>query len=121
MKRHRQMVMSRAFDTAFDMLKMDHFVATYGAALFDSLLAKAQDDSVLRKQLEEYLNMSMGELADLPPDEKEYAFKLIQEHRAQQPKSVADPQGEAPMPTEDQTPMQKAFDVVVSNFLKMQQ
>ena len=109
MKQHRASGMSRAFDKAFSILKMNHLTSTYGVALFDEMLVKASYDGELRKNLEEYLQMSMGELADLPPEEKEYAFNLIQQHRAAQPKATADPQAEAPAQEESPEPMAKAF------------
>jgi len=102
------MVMSSAFDAAFDIVKMNHFSTVYGVALFDELISKAMHDDELRKGVEEYLQMSMGELADLPPEEKAHAFNLLQQHMAQQPKATANPQGEAPMPQEAE-PLQKAF------------
>lgn len=117
MKRHRPPSMSRAFDTAFDMIKMNHLRASYGAALFDSILMKAMEDDVLRKNLEDYMNMSMEELIALPPEEKEHAFNLIQAARSgvdpspppnpANLMSTKDPQGEATMPKK---PMAKALD-----------
>lgn len=117
------MVMSSAFDAAFDVIKMSHLSATYGVALFNEVIAKAHYDGELRKRLEDYLDMSLAEIAALPPDEKEYAFNLIQQNMArnqgyinpedktplaQPPKATENPQGEAPMPEEPE-PMQKAF------------
>lgn len=117
MKRHRPPSMSRAFDTAFDIIKMNHLRANYGAALFDSILMKAMEDYVLRKNLEDYMDMSMEELIALPPEEKEHAFNLIQAARSgvdpSPPPNPAglmstkDPQGEAMMPKK---PMAKALD-----------
>lgn len=117
MKRHRPPSMSRAFDSAFDIIKMNHLRANYGAALFDSILMKAMEDDVLRKNLEDYMNMSMEELIALPPEEKEHAFNLIQAARSgvdpSPPPNPAnlvsteDPQGEATMPKK---PMAKALD-----------
>ena len=110
--------MSRAFDSAFEIIKMNHLKATYGAvALFDSILMKAREDEILRKNLEDYMQMSMAELTALPPDEKEYAFNLIQAARAgvnpspppnpENLVSTEDPQGQATMPKK---PMAKALD-----------
>ena len=110
--------MSRAFDSAFEIIKMNHLKATYGAvALFDSILMKAREDEILRKNLEDYMQMSMAELTALPPDEKEYAFNLIQAARAgvnpspppnpENLVSTEDPQGQATMPKK---PMTKALD-----------
>jgi len=117
MKRHRPPSMSRAFDSAFNIIKMNHLRANYGAALFNSILMKAMEDDVLRKNLEDYMNMSMEELVALPPEEKEHAFNLIQAARSgvdpSPPPNPAnlvsteDPQGEAEMP---KRPMAKALD-----------
>ena len=118
MKRHHPTSMSRAFDSAFEIIKMNHLKATYGAvALFDSILMKAKEDEILRKNLEDYMQMSMAELTALPPDEKEYAFNLIQAARAgvnpspppnpENLVSTEDPQGQATMPKK---PMTKALD-----------
>lgn len=102
--------MSRAFDAAFDLIKMNHFNATYGPALFDALLMKAVNDGVLRKNIQDYMHMSLGELADLPPDEKEYAFTLLQQHLAAQPKATENPEGSTPAPEEAvPEPVAKAF------------
>lgn len=109
--------MSRAFAAAFDLIKMNHLNATYGAALFDALLMKALDDGVLRKNIQDYMHMSLGELTDLPPDEKEYAFTLLQQHLAAQPKATEDPEGETPAP-EDAVPepVAKAFYSVMNDY-----
>jgi len=110
MKRHHPSGMSRAFDEAFDVLKMNHLASTYGVELFDEILVKAFYDGELRKNIEDYMQMSLGELADLPPEEKEHAFKLLQQHMAAQPKATADPQAEAPAQEEaPQEPVAKAF------------
>ena len=109
--------MSRAFDSAFDIIKMNHLRANYGAALFDSILMKAMEDDVLRKNLEDYMNMSMAQLMALPSEEKEHALNLIQAARggvdpSPPPNpaglmSTKDPQGETIVPKK---PMAKALD-----------
>jgi hypothetical protein len=110
MKRHHPSGMSRAFDEAFSLIKMNHLTSTYGVELFDEMLVKAFYDGELRKNIEDYMHMSLGELADLPPDEKEYAFTLLQQHLAAQPKATADPQAEAPAQEEaPPEPVAKAF------------
>lgn len=129
MKQHRARIMSSAFDDAFDLLKMEHFNALYGADLFDSILFKAQTDGILRKKLSDYTGMTIGQLVNLPPEEKMRAFRMLQEHIQNQPKDMDEPKGEMdleddavevgdrPEEPEMVTPKREAFSKAVEAYM----